>query len=80
MSLWPYFSFTDVYFKKYAELHSVRLSVQYTNTNCHQSKLETERGKGLVKLTAVYIFTSGHCATNRKVAGSIPDDVIGIFH
>ena len=22
----------------------------------------------------------GHCATNRKVAGSIPDGVIGIFH
>jgi hypothetical protein len=21
-----------------------------------------------------------HCATSRKVAGSIPDDVIGIFH
>jgi hypothetical protein len=21
----------------------------------------------------------GHCATSRKVAGSIPDDVIGIF-
>ena len=21
-----------------------------------------------------------HCATNRKVAGSVPDDVIGIFH
>jgi hypothetical protein len=21
-----------------------------------------------------------HCATNRKVAGSIPDSVIGIFH
>jgi hypothetical protein len=21
-----------------------------------------------------------NCATNRKVAGSIPDDVIGIFH
>jgi hypothetical protein len=21
-----------------------------------------------------------YCATNRKVAGSIPDDVIGIFH
>jgi hypothetical protein len=21
-----------------------------------------------------------HCATNRKVAGSIPDVVIGIFH
>jgi hypothetical protein len=21
-----------------------------------------------------------HCATNRKIAGSIPDDVIGIFH
>jgi hypothetical protein len=21
-----------------------------------------------------------HCATNRKVAGSFPDDVIGIFH
>jgi hypothetical protein len=21
-----------------------------------------------------------HCATNQKVAGSIPDDVIGIFH
>jgi hypothetical protein len=22
----------------------------------------------------------GYCATNRKVAGSIPDGVIGIFH
>jgi len=22
----------------------------------------------------------GHCATSRKVAGSIPDGVIGIFH
>jgi len=22
----------------------------------------------------------GHCTTSRKVAGSIPDDVIGIFH
>jgi hypothetical protein len=22
----------------------------------------------------------GHCATNRKVAGSIPDGVTGIFH
>jgi hypothetical protein len=21
-----------------------------------------------------------HCATNRKVAGSIPDDFMGIFH
>jgi hypothetical protein len=21
-----------------------------------------------------------HCATNRKVAGSIPDDIIGLFH
>jgi hypothetical protein len=21
-----------------------------------------------------------HCATSRKVAGSIPDDIIGIFH
>jgi len=21
-----------------------------------------------------------HCATNRKVAGSIPDGVIGVFH
>ena len=24
--------------------------------------------------------TLPHCATSRKVAGSIPDDVIGIFH
>jgi len=33
----------------------------------------------------LYLFTSQynillHCATNRKVAGSIPDGVIGIFH
>ena len=27
-----------------------------------------------------YRFQSGHCATSRKVAGSIPDGVIGIFH
>jgi len=36
----------------------------------------------------IYIYTHNmgwrswlrHCATSRKVAGSIPDDVIGIFH
>jgi hypothetical protein len=37
----------------------------------------------------IYIYIVGgtrwrswlrHCATNRKVAGSIPDGVIGIFH
>ena len=26
-----------------------------------------------------YSFVMGHCATSRKVAGSIPDDVTGIF-
>jgi hypothetical protein len=25
-------------------------------------------------------FNFGHCATSRKVAGSIPDGVIAIFH
>jgi len=28
----------------------------------------------------VYISVWGYCATSRKVAGSIPDGVIGIFH
>jgi hypothetical protein len=41
-----------------------------------------------ILLHLVYYLTQGttvaqwlrYCATNRKVAGSIPDDVIGIFH
>jgi len=28
----------------------------------------------------VNTLTGGHCATSRKVAGSIPDGVIGFFH
>ena len=45
--------------------------------------------EGVVKLTINYISVAGgtrwrswlrHCATSRKVAGSIPDVVIGIFH
>jgi len=27
-----------------------------------------------------HIVYQGHCSTSRKVAGSIPDGVIGIFH
>jgi hypothetical protein len=34
---------------------------------------------GMVKILKHW-NSRGHCATIRKVAGSIPDDVIGIFH
>ena len=30
--------------------------------------------------TALWRSWLGHCATSQKVAGSIPDGVIGIFH
>jgi hypothetical protein len=33
----------------------------------------------LLKIKSLYTFRGGHCATNRKVAGSIPDDVTGFF-
>jgi len=36
-----------------------------------------DRGSTVVKALC---YKSEGCATNRKVAGSIPDGVIGIFH
>jgi hypothetical protein len=32
------------------------------------------------ELVVIHIPTISTCTTNRKVAGSIPDSVIGIFH
>ena len=34
----------------------------------------------MIKIGTDQIGDRGGCATNRKVAGSIPDGVIGIFH
>jgi hypothetical protein len=31
-------------------------------------------------MDSVHQRHGGHCLTNRKVAGSIPEDVTGIFH
>ena len=38
--------------------------------------------KNVVNLHQIFAVAQWlrHCATNRKVAGSIPDGVIGIFH
>jgi hypothetical protein len=44
-----------------------------------KKKQEEEKEKKKKKKTAVAQWLR-YCATNRKVAGSIPDDVIGIFH
>ena len=53
----------------------------------HQGQLKRVRNEGNLKLTETTGQNGGtrwrsrlsHCATSRKVAGSIPDGVIGIF-
>jgi hypothetical protein len=40
---------------------------------CNNNILHCIRGQAVVQWLR-------HCATNRKVAGSIPDDVTGFFH
>jgi hypothetical protein len=39
-----------------------------------------KRGRTMFLYNYGRCFHTWHCATNRKVAGSIPDGVIGIFH
>jgi hypothetical protein len=39
-----------------------------------------EMWKLLVEMGAMVAQWLRYCATNRKVAGSIPDGVVGIFH
>ena len=54
-------------------------------SNSHWSHFLTNT-KALLRVTLDFLIKSvvaqwlRRCATNRKVAGSIPDDVIGIFH
>jgi hypothetical protein len=51
-------------------------------------KLFNEERNAQVFNLFIYLLLPGHavaqwlrhCATNRKVAGSIPDDVVGFFH
>jgi hypothetical protein len=45
-------------------------SQQVQNFSCHHSALGGPRWRSWLR----------HCATNRQVAGSIPDGVIGIYH
>ena len=64
-------------------------------TICHSKPNETHQNKNAyvyVKFCCLYIYIISyirreqwcswlrHCATNRKVAGSIPDGIVGIFH
>jgi hypothetical protein len=46
------------------------------------SRLNVEESKNICQnsFLSVSILELRHCATNRKVASSIPDGVIGIFH
>jgi len=37
-------------------------------------------GTSRIEFRSTNYIERGHCATSRKVAGSIPDGVIGIFH
>jgi hypothetical protein len=53
----------------------LRIPVSYTS----EFREFTEASKYVIPGTAV-AQCLGYCATNRKVAGSIPDGVIGIFH
>jgi hypothetical protein len=54
----------------------------------HIRRTESDRQLGLVFATAMhlkleeneYVSKLVHCATSRKVAGSIPDGVTGNFH
>jgi hypothetical protein len=56
-----------------------------THSLCSSLKV---RDQNKHRISICYLYTWGHavaqwlrhCATNRKVAGSIPDGVIGIFH
>ena len=50
----------------------------------HTKHINTQCGQNVellnVKLVVGVAQWLRCCATNRKVAGSIPDDVVGIFH
>ena len=57
--------------KKKAIGHKIRVSIVYKNlSEIFLILVEVSRWRSCLR----------HCATNRKVAGSIPDGVIEIFH
>ena len=47
--------------------------IDYCRSKCLRSPIQSLRGHAVAQLLR-------HCSTSRKVAGSIPDDVISIFH
>jgi hypothetical protein len=53
--------------------HDVTTKYNKTEQSRLKHIVDNERGHTVVQWLR-------HCATNRKVAGSIPDGVIGIFH
>jgi hypothetical protein len=60
-------------------------SVYFVNQPLHVSDIFVAHHQEVYSIYTVYQGTRWrswlrHCATSRKVAGSIPDDVIGIFH
>jgi nitrate reductase gamma subunit len=57
-------------------------SYQYSETNLMHFLLILLTIKGLYMFRVEHAAAQWlrHCATNRKVAGSIPDGVTGIFH
>jgi hypothetical protein len=68
--------------------------IELINLDCKTEKhieqeTDGQNGKTNRKIFFAIIYSEGdtrwrsllrHCATSRKVAGSIPDGVIGIFH
>jgi len=49
-------------------------------TFCVRASVRMNQIPLMIKIGTDQIGDRGGCATNRKVAGSIPDGVIGIFH
>jgi hypothetical protein len=44
------------------------------------SKITLLLGRDIFLFTLFFVLFVHYCATNRKIAGSVPDGVIGIFH
>ena len=58
-----------------------KLIVAFRNfANAPKNRTELFDGGYTLRIETAVAQWSRRCATNRKVAGSIPDGVIGIFH
>ena len=81
--LHPYaLSIIKHFIKTDEDLHGDLLQLFCFLALTHWVKWTTKRAYPTWLLTSVFFLLGclGHCATSRKVAGSIPDGVIGIFH